>query len=117
MIAEGEPFDQGAERGFQSCSRCCSSISSNRFHTASNRPDRELGDRRGRDTGGVGDHDRLGKLARVEVVDPGADRLHPAQTGREFADVLREVERERRLGARPHCARSSSLSSSVRSGR
>ena len=49
----------------------------------------------------VRDDDVVGEAGVVQVVDPGADRLDPAQVRRELVDALREVERHHDLGAAP----------------
>ena len=64
--------------------------------------DDELGDGHRRDADRVRDHDAVGEAGVVEVVDSGADRLHPAQIRRELVHPLREVERHDDLGALPH---------------
>src|SRR6185312_4907912 len=101
---QGEPFDQGAEARLPVARALLLVDLVEPLPDREQPPQRELRDRRGRDTGGIGDHAPLRELHAVEMVDPGPDRLHPAQTGRELADVLREIERERRLRARPHRA-------------
>ena len=42
-----------------------------------------------------------GEAGVVEVVDPGADRLDPAQARRDVGDRRGEVERERGVGVAP----------------
>ena len=63
--------------------------------------DDELGDGHRRDADRIRDHDAVREAGVVEVVDPGADRLHPAQIRGELVDPLREVECHDDLGAAP----------------
>ena len=66
--------------------------------------DDELGDRHRCDTHRVRDHDGVGEAGVVEVVDPRADRLYPAQVRCQLLHALREVEGHHDLGAIPHGA-------------